>query len=257
MRALAAVGSAALSFCACHAVAVTAATALVSVDAGDPTATPFAFVYGVDAQSGPNCGRVGSELDVDLSGPLHAAGSTVIRTHDSGVLDWNVVFPHPGLDVSTDDPANYDFAAGDAYMATIVGNGFAPYLRLGTSWGVMQGGLPPSPVPFNLTALVDVLVHIVRHYNDGWGGNASNGFGGGGGGGSGAAVAYVEIWNEPDSSCFNSSVSSPTDCGQFWNRTVDDFYDLVDATVRQLKVYDPSLRVGTCGVAVISSPQNE
>jgi hypothetical protein len=46
----------------------------------------------------------------------------------------------------------------------------ARYLRLGTSWGQLGGGLPPAGVPYNRTALVDVLLHTVRHYREGWGG---------------------------------------------------------------------------------------
>ena len=46
-------------------------------------------------------------------------------------------------------------------------------------------------------------------------------------------------------------------CGRFWNRSAADFYDLVDATTRAIKAYDPTLQVGTCGVAApMQQPQN-
>ena len=80
------------------------------------------FVYGVDR--GPQCqgippftpegGAHPQDTGADTSEYLHSMGATVIRTHGSGELDWEKLFPHPLLDVRTDDPANYRFAAGDA-----------------------------------------------------------------------------------------------------------------------------------------------
>lgn len=39
--------------------------------------------------------------------------------------------------------------------------GFEPYFRLGTSWGQLGGGLPPAGIPYNKSALIDVMVHTV------------------------------------------------------------------------------------------------
>jgi len=139
-------------------------------------APAFNFTYGVD--HGPMC-----DSGVDVTRELQGFGSSLIRTHDSGVLDWPVIFPHPNLDVATDDPANYNFAPGDAYFRRIVASGFAPYFRLGTSWGQMGGGLPPAGVAYNQTALVQVMVRTVMHYNDGWAGGFT-----------GKGVKYWEIW---------------------------------------------------------------
>lgn len=139
-------------------------------------APSFSFTYGVD--HGPAC-----DTGVDLTRELQSFGSTLIRTHDSGVLDWPVIFPHPDLDVDTRDPANYNFGPGDEYFRRIVASGFQPYFRLGTSWGQMGGGLPPAGVPYNRTALIDVMVHTVMHYNDGWAGGFA-----------GKPVQYWEIW---------------------------------------------------------------
>eukprot|EP00041_Stephanoeca_diplocostata_P030082 m.901640 g.901640 ORF g.901640 m.901640 type:complete len:480 (+) comp23688_c0_seq11:34-1473(+) len=181
------------------------------------------FLYGVD--HGPLC-----DSGVDVTPQLQSFGSSLIRTHDSGVLDWPVLFPHPNLDVSTSDPANYNFGPGDAYFEKIVNSGFEPYFRLGTSWGQLGGGLPPAGVPYNKSALIDVMVHTVMHYNDGW----ANGF-------TGKSVRFWEIWNEPDSALSD---------GRFWNRTAEDFYDLVDGIAKAVKAYDASLQVGTDGVAL-------
>ena len=144
-------------------------------------------------------------------------------------------------------PSSYNWTAGDAYFTRIVDAGLEPYFRLGTSWSVVGGGLPPDGTPYNHTALVDVLVHTIMHYNDGWGGDAGGAAGRGG-------VRYWEIWNEPDSTCTYNKVNG---CGRFWNRSATDFYDFVDATARAIKAYDATLHVGTCGVAApMQQPQN-
>eukprot|EP00039_Didymoeca_costata_P010914 m.148688 g.148688 ORF g.148688 m.148688 type:complete len:897 (+) comp15003_c0_seq2:3062-5752(+) len=192
------------------------------------------LTYGVD--HGPFC-----DSGVNVAEELLSFGASVIRTHDSGVLDWPIVFPHPGLNVSTSDPNNYDFEAADQYFDGIVSNGLDPYFRLGTSWGQLGGGLPPAGVPYNMSALVDVLLHTVMHYNDGWGmSNSSNMTWKGK-----HTVKYFEIWNEPDSAVHD---------GRFWNRSSSDFYDLMDATIRAIKAYDNTLVVGTDGVAVATAP---
>jgi hypothetical protein len=110
---------------------------------------------------------------------------------------------------------------------------------LGTSWGQSEGGLPAADVPYNRTALVDVLLHTVKHYNDGWGGGTNFS--------ATSHTRFWEVWNEPDSSC--DYAVGESGCGRFWNRTASEFYDLIDETVRAIKVYDPSLQVGSDGVA--------
>ena len=60
--------------------------------------------------------------------------------------------------------------------------------------GQLGGGLPPAGVPYNRTALVDVLLHTVMHYNDGWGATP-----GGQSFEDSPSIRYLEIWNEPDS----------------------------------------------------------
>ena len=240
----------------------------------------FGFEYGVD--HGPLCAApclhwsaagvcLNHSAAVSVAGQLRAMGATYIRTHDSGVLDWPIVFPHSlslatgAATPDTTDPANYRWEAADAYFAQIVGAGLLPYFRLGTSWGQPGGGLPAAGVPYNRTALVDVLLHTVMHYNDGWGGTVS------GEGNSlynrhpadrpqpsrGAAPAapdaaaaadarrgklkpkplrYLEVWNEPD------SAAEPGN-GRFWNRTAAEFHVLVGDVILALKAYDPSLQV--------------
>ena len=217
-------------------VAATAAAAYTIAINFSSTASPLRFSYGADGNSGPECGT-----HVSVAAELHSFGATLIRTHDADAIDWPLVFPHPKFDVPTDDPDSYDWTRADAYFHKLVDNGFEPYVRLGTSWGQQGGGgLPPAGVPYNRTALVDVLLHTVMHLNDGWGGGFT-----------GKAVRHFEIWNEPDSSCAFHNISG---CGRFWNRTAADFYALVDEAARVIKTYDPTLSVGTCGAANLAWP---
>ena len=134
--------------------------------------TPLRLVYGTDR--GPRCQGVPpfsaahpQDSGADTSEALHSMGASVVRTHGSGALDWEKLFPHPNLDVRTDDPANYDFAAGDAWLERVVSKGFEPYLRLGAGQFTRGAGLPPPGQPYNVTALVDVMLHIVMHYEEG------------------------------------------------------------------------------------------
>lgn len=87
----------------------------ISVNTSNTTG-PLDFLYGVD--HGPLC-----DSGVDVTTQLQSFGSSLIRTHDSGVLDWPVIFPHPNLDVSTSDPKNYNFGPGDAYFKSIIDSG--------------------------------------------------------------------------------------------------------------------------------------
>eukprot|EP01052_Picozoa_sp_SAG31_P013093 SAG31_NODE_780_length_12148_cov_7.369295_6_plen_146_part_00 len=91
---------------------------------GSAAGTPLRLVYGTDR--GPHCqgvppftrydGSNPQDNGADTSDALHRMGASVIRTHGSGELDWEKLFPHPNLDVRTDDPANYHFDAGDAWL---------------------------------------------------------------------------------------------------------------------------------------------
>ena len=206
------------------------------------------LVYGTDR--GPQCqgvppftsydGKNPQDNGADTSEYLHGMGATVIRTHGSGTLDWEKLYPHPLDTVAafpTDDPASYDFAAGDAWLHHVVDKGFEPYFRLGAGQFTFGAGLPPPGTPYNMTALIDVMLHIVMHYQEGWGGGNFTGHG----------LRYFEIFNEPDSSC---SWHPGPGCGQFWNRSAADFYDLFDGIARAVKRYDPHLIVGGPGAAL-------
>jgi hypothetical protein len=165
--------------------------------------------------------------NASIATELHAIGASVIRTHDADVLDWCVLFPDPTRD--PDDVTAWEFSAGDAYFATIVGAGFAPYFRLGGSWNVPSPAcLSPDPGTFSRVA-----VNTVKRYND-------NNFGPPGPWPK-KSVAAWEIFNEPDGE-------------RFWNGTSADFFALFDRTARALKAYDATLLVGGPGVANTLAP---
>lgn len=205
---------------------------------------------GVD--KGPFC----TDAPVNLTNDLRQVGTTFIRTHDAGTIDWSVNFPFPSLDADTENPTNYEWATGDATMAAILDNDFIPYLRLGNSWTHPSW----SSAPANLTALSRVLLNTVRHYNDGWGGGAF----------SSHQVRWIELWNVRSvSRCAWFVTLAPLfdlflhwqepDGGpgpnQFWNLSAAAFYTLMDSTARLLKAYDPSLIVGTPATASPTSPR--
>ena len=74
----------------------------IEINFTSPTA-PFTFEYGVD--HGPLCDApclqwsagkcVNKSSAASVAGQLRGMGARYIRTHDMGVLDWPVVFPHP------------------------------------------------------------------------------------------------------------------------------------------------------------------
>ena len=222
----------------------------VSVDFSQVSTDNLSFVHGTDL--GPQCLGYSpfNESNPRFSGPdcgsdMRDLNIQTVRTHDSSLLDWPVLFPHDiNSGIDTSEPANYDFTEADKWLSSIVDNGFTPYFRLGTSFNQFGGGLPSDPsVSVNWTALVDVMLHTVMHYTDGWGSNNPS-F-------KGYPIKYFEIWNEPDSSCDWSTSSS---CGQFWNRSYSEFYDLVEETVAVLKAYDSSLVIGANGCALPYAP---
>ena len=172
------------------------------------TTRTLSLLRGVDR--GPLC----SSLNASIAGPLLSSGTSLIRTHDAGVLDWCVVFPNVTADPN--DPSNYDWSGGDQYFDEIVSSGFTPYIRLGVSWSYpSKACLTP-----NVTTFTTVSVAMLRRYN----GRCSG------------CLRFVEIWNEPDEI-------------RFWNSSSADFYSLFEATARAVRAFNATLKIGGPGVA--------
>jgi hypothetical protein len=177
----------------------------------------------IPALTGINIGLIpaGAKTNADLTDAYHAAGITMIRTHDYyGPLDMATMYPDQNADPH--DPASYDFTASDKVFSAILAGGFEPYLRLGDSWNNGRGYPAASPrAPTNPAHWAQAAVEVTRHYRA----MAQE---------AGIQMRYVEIWNEPDGA-------------KFWDGSREEFYALFDATARALKQEFPDLRVGGPG----------
>ena len=206
----------------------TAQTPLTNPTAGDSIAD-LTLTLGaptgatIQPLTGINIGPIpaGAKNNADLTDAYHAAGITMIRTHDYyGPLDMATMYPDQSADPH--DPASYNFTESDRVFASILAGGFEPYLRLGDSWNNGRGYPPANPrAPTSPSNWAQAAVEVTRHYLD-----MSRQ--------AGVEMRYVEIWNEPDG-------------GKFWDGTRDEFYSLFDATARALKQEFPDLLVGGPG----------
>lgn len=137
----------------------------------------------------------------------------------------SIIFPDPGAD--PEKPESYNFAPTDRVMAAIQQSGAKVFYRIGRSFG---GNTEP---PVDPDKYADAVKHIAMHYNQGW----AHGFHYG--------IRYWEFWNEPD--------------GLFWSGTPQQFFQLYEKTARALKSVDPTLKVGSGGLAASAqaSPYRE
>jgi len=171
-------------------------------------------------------------LAPNISRALADVGISEIRTHDfMGPCDWYTIFPDWSADPELE--ASYHFQSSDEKISRIVQGGFAPYFRLGVSWNTFPANtdawrVPPGFPHFDPAKWASICKHMVMHYNAGW----ANGFH--------YSIRYWEIWNEPDYS-------------RFWKGTAEQYWTLYEQTARALKAYDPSLKVGGCGLANLAN----
>lgn len=193
------------------------AIADITLTLGNPTGATIQPLTGINIGPIP----AGASTNADLTDAYHAAGITLIRTHDYyGPLDMATMYPDQSADPH--DPASYNFTESDKVFAAILAGGFEPYLRLGDSWNNGRGYPAANPrAPTNPGNWAQAAVEVTRHYLD-----MSRQ--------AGVQMRYVEIWNEPDGS-------------KFWDRTREEFYSLFDATARALKQEFPDLLVGGPG----------
>ena len=156
-----------------------------------------------------------------------AARIPYARTHDSALgeawgphaVDVAAIFPCFAAD--PDDPASYDFAVTDAYLADIVEAGTGIYYRLGQSIEnnpVKKYDIYP-PADFHKWAVI--CEHIIRHYTEGW----ADGYR--------YENMYWEIWNEPDLTSGNT-----------WGGTEEQFFDFFEVAAKHLKTRFPRQKIG-------------
>lgn len=165
---------------------------------------------------------------------LKEAGIPISRIHDVGgsfggahYADIPNIFPN--FDADVNDPASYDFAFTDRFIAEVVKADVEPYYRLGVTIegnaGIRSYHLDP---PKDYQKWAQICEHVIAHYIDGW----ANGFH--------YNIKYWEIWNEPDDGMREAS--------QMWNGTKEDYYRLYEVTAKHLKrVFGDRIKVGGYG----------
>ncbi len=154
------------------------------------------------------------------------------RNHDAAfcstyggefTVDISAVFPDFGADV--DDPASYDFACTDEYIAVTLEAGTETFYRLGQKIEHeirKHHTLPPK----DFFRWAQICEHIIRHYNEGW----ANGFR--------YNIRYFEIWNEPDLDADDASNK------RTWGGTKAQFFSFYETAAKHLKKCFPECRIG-------------
>lgn len=177
---------------------------------------------------GVNNGPVTGNFFHDATKWFQKAHIPYSRLHDSEYplgdgeyVDIHCIFKDFSADA--DDPESYNFALTDAYLQCILDAGAQIIYRLGTSiehQAIKRHILPPE----DYEKWIDICIHIIRHYNEGW----ANGFH--------MNIEYWEIWNEPDLEHF----STP----RTWAGTHEEFFRLYCMAATRLKKEFPHLKIG-------------
>ncbi len=154
------------------------------------------------------------------------------RNHDASfhasyggehTVDVHLIFPD--FDADVNDPASYDFACTDKYLAECIEFGAEPFYRLGSKieHGIKKyGTLPPK----DFKKWAQICEHIIAHYTEGW----ANGFF--------YNIEYWEIWNEPDLDPDDSTNK------RTWGGTEAEFTELYIIASEHLKARFPNLKIG-------------
>lgn len=167
---------------------------------------------------GVNNGPLSEDGNVDLSKYYQEAGFRYIRLHDfftlAGAVDIHRVFPNFDADPLVAE--NYNFTETDKNIQAIISIGAEIIYRLGYSW---EDNPVHNVPPKDNLKWATICIQIIKHYNDGWA-NGHN-----------YDIEYWEIWNEPDIT-------------QFWTGTAEEYCQLYDITAKEIKSYNPNLKVG-------------
>ena len=223
------------------AAAIPTGVAVVDVTLpADPISTLTTLQLGINSPGGTYCPcniAKGCKTPLNATMDLLRLRPQFVRTHDvyllnpstfsisppnplgTHTLNWADLFPSLAADPSL--PASYNFTSADAWAAEFDALGIPLLMRLGTGWFS-----PPSmtAVPQSKAeTLSEAFLHFAMHFNDGWGGGRQPTFS--------QKIKYWEVWNEPEGS-------------RFWTGNISAFHDILALTVKKLRKYDPSLRVG-------------
>ncbi|MBR5626938.1 MAG: hypothetical protein IKW74_04880 [Thermoguttaceae bacterium] len=169
---------------------------------------------------------------------LKAAGIPYSRLHDTagafgGTYFVDIPNIFPDFDADPDDPASYDFAFTDAYLAGLAASGIKVFYRLGVTIEnnarIKAYRIHP---PKDYQKWAKICEMIIRHYNEGW----ADGFH--------YNIEYWEIWNEPENP-------------PMWTGTREEYFELYRVASRHLKAAFPDIKVGGyagCGFYGINRP---
>lgn len=161
-----------------------------------------------------------------------AAKIPFVRNHDASfnseygsehTVDISAIFTN--FDADPENPASYDFACTDEYIAVTNLSGAETYYRLGQRiehYIKKFNTLPPKD--FHKWAVI--CEHIIRHYTEGW----ANGYN--------YKITYWEIWNEPD---IDPDDATNKRC---WGGTKAQFFDFYEIAAKHLKGCFPHLKIG-------------
>ncbi len=182
--------------------------------------------------NGPVHKRYAQDQYIDNLELYRAAKIPFARNHDAAfynryggefTVDISAVFPRFEADVN--DPASYDFACTDEYIAVTLEAGTETFYRLGQKIEHeirKHHTLPPA----DFRKWAEICEHIIRHYNEGW----ADGFH--------YNIRYWEIWNEADL----DGDDSPNK--RTWGGTAEQYFELYEITAKHLKSCFPHLKIG-------------
>lgn len=198
----------------------------------DPTTPCGEFKRMNAVNNGPVHKRYAQDQYIDNLELYRAAKIPFARNHDAAfynryggefTVDISAVFPRFEADVN--DPASYDFACTDEYIAVTLEAGTETFYRLGQKIEHeirKHHTLPPA----DFRKWAEICEHIIRHYNEGW----ADGFH--------YNIRYWEIWNEADL----DGDDSPNK--RTWGGTAEQYFGLYEITAKHLKSCFPHLKIG-------------
>lgn len=162
-----------------------------------------------------------------------AAKIPFARNHDAaffngygGQYSVDITAIFNDFDADVNDPAAYDFACTDEYIAVTLEAGTETFYRLGEKieHEILKHHIHP---PKDYQKWAQICEHIIRHYNEGW----ADGYH--------YNIRYWEIWNEADLDAKEGATNKRT-----WSGTKEQFFELYSVAAKHLKACFPELMIG-------------
>jgi hypothetical protein len=179
---------------------------------------------------GINNGPIDGQNIFDFSDDYKEVGYPFVRLHDTGgnpsryLVDVSRIFPN--FDADENDPKNYWFEHTDDLICAIKNVGAKVIYRLGESIDHGKYKRFARP-PRDFDKWARICLHIVMHYNEGWGRGFNSG------------IEYWEIWNEPEGNGFDDERNAMWSGG-----SEEQALLLYETAAVLLKEHDPKLKIG-------------